>query len=209
MASLESHAASLEDSLIPQLSFKLGPSSNYVTERKSIQCYAQGSNIYSASSGTRVVRIPIMADSSFIDPSTAVLFFRVNNLDTTAQTATNITRVQTLGQAHVLFSSARLLMQGQICEEISSFGRTYEQLLRLTNPEYQKSYASMSLGLTDSYPENHSDLRSARKIPGGSSKTDRWDASIHFRCFRTTSFPTDFSMRGYFGTDDSKSWRML
>ena len=62
-----------------------------------------------------------MADSSFIDPSSAVLFFDVNNNGTTAQTSTAITRVQTLGQAHVLFSCVRLLMQGQVVEDIFKF----------------------------------------------------------------------------------------
>ena len=171
MASLESHAASLEDSLIPQLSFKFGPSSSYVIERRGISLYAAGSNIYSAASGTRVVRIPINAESSFIDPSSATLFFRVNNNDATTQTSTNITRMQALGQAHVFFKSARILLQGQVAEEIQDFGRVYEQLLRLTDPQYQKQYAAQSFGLQDSSPEDYFDLREARKLKPGTSKT--------------------------------------
>ena len=138
MASLESHSASLQDALIPQLKFSLGEGANYVQERRGITCFAQGSGIYSSSSGTRTVRTPILAESSFVDPSSATLFFRVNNGDETTQTSTNITRVQAFGQAHVFFRSARLLVQGQVAEEINDFGRVYTQLLNLTDPAYQR-----------------------------------------------------------------------
>ena len=152
-----------------------------MTERRGISLYAQGSNIYSSSSGTRVVRIPINAESSVIDPSSAILFFRVNN-DSTTQTSINITRMQCLGQAHVLFKSARILLQGQVAEEIQDFGRVYEQILRLTDPQYQNQYAAQSLGLQDTSPEDYFDLRQARKLKHGTSKDfeSRSHAFKHF-----------------------------
>ena len=177
MASLENHSAALSDVLIPNLDFKMGNGSSYVQARTNLSIYPQGSNIYSYSSGTKVVRINVNT-GEFIDPASAFLFFKVSNVDTTAQTATAITKCEPLGQAHVFFSNARLLMQGQVLEEISDFGRNFELLMRLSDPQYQKAMAAMSFGLQDSDPETLSDLRSVRRIPAGASKTVAMPLSI-------------------------------
>ena len=78
MATLENHAAALQDQLIPGLDFRHGNSANYVTARNNISIYPQGSNSYS-SSGTRTIRISINSDSNWIDPASMLLYFKVNN----------------------------------------------------------------------------------------------------------------------------------
>ena len=171
MASLENHGAALEDQLVPGLNFKIGPGSNYVLERKNVSFYPQGSNIYSTSNGQRVLRISLNSDQAWGDPSTGFLFFRCNNRDTTAQTSTAITRVEPLGMGHVFFKSGRLLLNGQVAEQIDDFGRAYELLSRLSPETAQKQYAAMSFGLQKPYPEDSADLRSVCRIPPGKSKT--------------------------------------
>jgi len=175
---LENYASALSDQLIPNLDFKSGPGSSYILDRRNISIYPQGSNIYSNATGTRVVRISLQADQSWLDPSSAYLYFRVVNNDTTAQTPTAITRCEPLGQAHVFFKSARLLLQGQVAEDLQDFGRTFEQLLRLSDPQYQKQLAGMSFGIRDHDPENTSDLRHVRRFPPGGSKTVAMPLSV-------------------------------
>jgi len=171
MASLENHAAALEDQLVPGLNFKMGPGSNYILERKNVSFYPQGSNIYSTANGQRVLRISLNSDQAWGDPSTGYLFFRVNNRDTTTQTSTAITRVEPLGMGHVFFKSGRLLLNGQVAEQIDDFGRAFELLNRLSPEVAQKQYAAMSFGLQKPYPEDSADLRSVCRIPPGKSKT--------------------------------------
>ena len=81
--SLETTAASLEDQLVDGLSFKLRAGANYVTRRDSVSIFPSG-NSFSAS-GVRVCRIPIVSDG-WLDPSTVMLQFKINQLDTVADT---------------------------------------------------------------------------------------------------------------------------
>ena len=171
MASLENHSAALEDQLIPGLNFRVGPGSGYVLERRNVSFYPQGSNIYSTANGQRVLRISLNSDQAWGDPSTGYLIFRVNNRDTTAQTSTAITRVEPLGMGHVFFKSGRLLLNGQVAEQIDDFGRAYELLNRLSPEVAQKQYAAMSFGLQKPYPEDSADLRAVCRLPPGKGKT--------------------------------------
>ena len=54
---VDSMANSVEDYLIEGLSFKLQPGASYVTDRRSVNFFAAGSNVYTSASGARVIRI--------------------------------------------------------------------------------------------------------------------------------------------------------
>ena len=76
---VDSMANSVEDYLIEGLSFKLQPGASYVTDRRSVNFYAAGSNVYTSASGARVIRINLTGDS-WLDPATVrVAFTLVNN----------------------------------------------------------------------------------------------------------------------------------
>jgi len=170
MATLENHAAALQDQLIPGLDFRHGNSANYVQSRSNISIYPQGSNSYSAS-GTRTIRIAVNADANWIDPASVLLYFKVNNKDTTTQSPTAVTRMQPLGGPHVWISRLRILCQGQLVEQIDDYGRLYEMMLRLTPLDYQKQYAAQGFGLQSQNPAGYQDLRQMRNIKPGTGKT--------------------------------------
>ena len=65
---MESHAQSVEDTLIEGLSFKLPAGASYVENRRSVSFFPQGGNSYS-SNGIKVVRIALTGDG-WLDPST-------------------------------------------------------------------------------------------------------------------------------------------
>ena len=165
MATLENHAAALQDQLIPGLDFRHGNSANYVTARNNISIYPQGSNSYS-SSGTRTIRISINSDSNWIDPASMLLYFKVNNKDGTPQTPTTVTRMEPLGQAHMWIQRLRVLCQGVLVEQIDDYNRLYELLLRQTSEDYQRQYAAMGFGLKIANPSDYTHLRGARRIKG-------------------------------------------
>ena len=169
MASLENYSSALSDQLLPGLDFKSGPGAGYVLNRTNTTLYPTGSNDYS-NTGTRQIKFNITGD--WCDPASVLLHYKLVNKDSTAQTATSVTRVEPLGQAHVFFSSMRLLVNGQLLEECSDWNRLYELLLRCSSPEYQRMYAAMGFGLQEVDPSyKYSDLRGARRIKPGEGKS--------------------------------------
>ena len=78
MATLENHAASLQDQLTPGLDFRHGNSANYVVSRQNITMYPQSANSYS-SSGQRTIRISLNADAQWIDPSCLLLYMKTSS----------------------------------------------------------------------------------------------------------------------------------
>ena len=72
---------SAEEVLIDSLSFKLPSGGQYITDRRSCTFHAEGSNSYSASAGTKVIRFRLAGDGQWMDPSTFRIMFDVVNND--------------------------------------------------------------------------------------------------------------------------------
>lgn len=77
--SLESTTNAIEDHLIDSISFKLAPSASYVTDRRSVSFFPQGSNIYKPQTGTKVIKIALTGTGEWLDPSTLQLQFKLEN----------------------------------------------------------------------------------------------------------------------------------
>ena len=106
---MEHHAQSVDDALIGGLSYKLTPGASYVTDRRSVTCFAAGGNQYS-SNGVNVCKFNIVSDQ-WLDPSTFRVMFQVNNLDAPAA----FTNVQPLHwNPAVMFRRARVIAGGQV-----------------------------------------------------------------------------------------------
>ena len=77
---MEVYSSSVEDQLIDGLSYKLAPGSSYIQDRKSVSWFPSGSNVYSSTSGTKVIRF-LMNGSDWLDPNTLRIFFDLSNVD--------------------------------------------------------------------------------------------------------------------------------
>ena len=75
--SLEATTNAIEDHLIDSISFKLAPGASYVTDRRSVSFFPQGSNIYKPQSGTKVIKIALTGTGEWLDPSTLQLQFKL------------------------------------------------------------------------------------------------------------------------------------
>ena len=75
---METGLTTVEDSMLDSLTFQLGASSNYITDRKSVTFYAAGSNVYSPQ-GTTLIKFNHTDSSAWLDPSTIRLQFKLNN----------------------------------------------------------------------------------------------------------------------------------
>ena len=76
--SLEATTNAIEDHLIDSLSFRLQPGASYVTNRRSVSFFPQGSNIYKPLQGTKVIKINLTGEG-WLDPSTVQLQFKLVN----------------------------------------------------------------------------------------------------------------------------------
>ena len=81
--SLESHAQSVEDTLVDSLSFKLHHGASYATDRKSVSYFPLGGNSY-APQGVKVIKISVNGDA-WLGPPTVNLFYDVQNTKRTFQ----------------------------------------------------------------------------------------------------------------------------
>ena len=114
---MEVYSSSVEDQLIDGLSFKLSPGASYITERKSVSFFPSGSNVYTTTSGTKVLRILINGDDWLDATNTLRIFFDVRN------TGTGPLRV--LAGPYSFFRRMRVLCGNQLVEDIDYYNRVH------------------------------------------------------------------------------------
>jgi hypothetical protein len=119
---MEALSNGVEDYLIDGLSFKLPQGSSYITDRRKTTFWASGSNIYKPLQGTKVVRFLLNGDDgTWLDPSTIRVQFDLKN----NETVTN-KEVRPLGNPHLFFRRARVLVGNQLAEDVLDYNRTHE-----------------------------------------------------------------------------------
>ena len=118
--SLEATTNAIEDHLIDAISFKLPPGASYVTDRRSVSFFPQGSNIYKPQTGTKVIKIALTGTGEWLDPSTLQLQFKLRNEENKG--------LYVVGQPHTFFRRARLMCGGTVVEDIDQYNRVHEML---------------------------------------------------------------------------------
>ena len=154
---MENITNAAEEVLVDSLSFKLPASGNYVVDRRSVTFHTEGSNSYSAASGTKVIRFRL-AGEGWLDPSTVRIMFDVVNTD--AAPGTKLLRP--LGRAHAFFRRLRLSVRGQIIEDIDNFNRVSELFHLLQTPASRLNDSIEGFG----YNADISTLNTTAKLPG-------------------------------------------
>jgi hypothetical protein len=137
-------AGQTEDELQSSLEYKLSPTANYITSRRSVRNYPSGASSLSTR-GLRVARVNIGSDgSSFIDPSTVQVTFTIQNNSTTGAVA------PVSGPA-CFFSRCRVFCGGQLTEDIQYFNRVSHMFREvLMSPDWRlnegiKGYSTRDL----------------------------------------------------------------
>ena len=123
---MDSAAAASEDILIDALSYKLGNSASYITDRKSVTFWPSGSNIYKTTSGTKVIKFQLNSEG-WLDPSTVVINFNLVNNDADAAKF-----VRPLQGAHSFIRRCRISANGALVEDFD-YNRTHQMFEMLTS----------------------------------------------------------------------------
>ena len=114
---MEVYSSSVEDQLIDGLSFELNPGASYITERKSVSYFPSGSNVYTTTSGTKVLRILINGDDWLDATNTLRIFFDVRN--------TGAGSLRVLSGPYSFFRRLRVLCGNQLVEDIDYYNRVH------------------------------------------------------------------------------------
>ncbi len=130
----------VQDKLIDGLSYNMSSGASYVSERRSVTYFPTGGNIYSPNAGQKIIKFQINDSSSFLDPSTLMLFFEIQNTDA----GNNGLRI--LRPLHVAswFRRLRILCNGQLVDDIDYYNRAYYQFEMLTTEGYKKDNQIMT-----------------------------------------------------------------
>ncbi len=136
-------ANSIEDYLIDGLSFKLSKGASYVQSRKQVTFWPSGSNIYSTTGGTKVLKIHLNGDA-WCDPTSVRIMYDLRNNDTTAGK-----RLRPVGGPWTFWRRMRIMCGGQVVEDIDYYNRTHEMFNSLTS--YQSRQNDLIEGFGYSY----------------------------------------------------------
>ena len=132
-------ANGVEDKLIDGLSFKMQPGASYVVDRRSVTYHPQGSNIYKATGGTKLIRI-LQTGDNWLDPSTFRIMFVVRN------NASPEKILYVLGGPHCFFRRMRILAAGQLVEDIDNYNRIHKMMNVLVASESRDNQAAEAFG---------------------------------------------------------------
>ena len=137
---VEAIANGIEDKLIDGLSFKMNPGASYVVDRRSVTFHPQGSNIYKTKEGTKLIRILLTGDN-WMDPSTLRILFQLNNDETAAGKL-----LRPLSGPHAFFRRMRILVAGQLVEDIDQYNRIHEMMQFFVAPDSRNNDAAEAFG---------------------------------------------------------------
>jgi hypothetical protein len=148
---MESITNNAEDLLVDSLSSKLPGSGQYVTDS-----HNEGSNRYSASSGTRVLKFRLNGEG-WLDPSTVRMMF-----DVVSDEPGNEKALKPIGHCHAFFRRLRVSVRGQIIEDIQDYTRVHHMFNSLQGPQVRLNEECEGFGYTD----DAEGLDNQYKLPG-------------------------------------------
>ena len=163
---METIASASDDVLIDALSYKLGNSASYITDRKSVTFWPSGSNIYATTSGTKVIKFQLNSEG-WLDPSTVVVNFDLHNKDSDAAKY-----VRPLAGGHSFFTRLRISAGGSLVEDFQ-YNRTHQMFEKLTSSHNRENNDIQGFGYrSDTVPPGTAHTTATLPgIAGGSHQT--------------------------------------
>ena len=118
--------------LIRPLDYNIDATADYIVERRSSTFYPSGSNVYNATSGTKLIKIVISGDNQYLDPSTLRVQYELVN-KTTEEGYDK--KLRTIGSPSSFFRRGRLLCGNIVISDVDDYNRT-DEMLRMFRPKH-------------------------------------------------------------------------
>ena len=119
----------INDVRISQLDYSNPGTVSFIADRKSAMFNATGSNSYSATSGSSVVRFNIESPVDWLDPSSLRIQFDIVN----SNIAVTNEQLFLTGGPHAFFSRLRVLSRGIVLHDITEYNRVHELFIILNH----------------------------------------------------------------------------
>jgi len=111
-----------QDVMINQLNFGLPETSQYITDRRMVNYFPSGSNVYAPNAGNKNIRFYISGDANtYLVLSSIRLFATLQNTD-----GTRAKFLRPLGGLHAFFNRYRETVGGQMVQDIIEYNRHCE-----------------------------------------------------------------------------------
>ena len=131
-----------EDILIDNLSFKLNKGSSYTTDRRSVRFYSQSTNVFTPSSGNRVMKFSLNGeDNTWLDPQSVRVCFTVKNKDDTLSR-----KLRPLAPPYSFFRRMRIIAGSQVLEDFDNYNRVHQMLSKMMSQGARKDEANEGFG---------------------------------------------------------------
>ena len=154
---MDNIASEAQDTMINQLNFGLPETAQYITDRRQVNYFPSGSNVYAPNAGNKNIRFYISGDANqYLDLNSVRLFATLQNTD-----GTRAKFLRPLGGLHAFFNRYRCTIGGQIVQDIVEYNRHCElfksfkskdvnemdDIESSANPSYDDDYHKYANGL--------------------------------------------------------------
>jgi hypothetical protein len=163
---METIANSSEDVRIDALSYKIGNSASYITDRTSVTFWPSGSNIYKPASGTKVIKFQLNSEG-WLETSTVVVNFDLHNNGASAPPSV-LKYVRPLQGGHSFFRRLRIPAGGSVIEDIDLYNRTHQMFEMSTSVHNRDNSDVEGFGYrSDTLQPDH--VHGSNNLPGVAS----------------------------------------
>ena len=180
---MDNITAESSDVMINQLNFGLPETAQYITDRRQVNYFPSGSNVYAPSAGNKNIRFYISGDANqYLDLSSVRLFATLQNTD-----GTRAKFLRPLGGLHAFFNRYRCTVGGQMVQDIVEYNRHCELFKSFkskdvnemddiegsANPSYDDDYHKYANGLDNLLQDTTDGATNAGGVVTASSGGDR------------------------------------
>ena len=193
------------DVMINQLNFGLPETSQYITDRRFVNYFPSGSNLYAPNAGNKNIRFYISGDANqYLDLSSVRLFATLQNTD-----GTRAKFLRPLGGLHSFFQRYRATVGGQMVQDITEYNRRCElfksfkskdvnemdDIESSANPSWDDDYHKYANGLNSFIDYTTSGATNAGGVATVDTSADQHEyGRVDFR-------PTRHTLSGIAGAD--------
>jgi hypothetical protein len=156
-------AGQTNDAILDSLSYRLGPTSEYIQQRRMSRFYPSGASSYSSNT-TQIARIELKGQGGFLDLSTMKIAFRLVNNSATQH-------LILAGGPHALISRIRVFCQGSLVEDCSHYGRVHHLFTELMAPSNWRVNQAIETNLQRYDPASAGDPTTVEVIDPGEYAT--------------------------------------
>jgi len=135
---MDTTAANTEDTLVDEMDFSLKNSASYIQSRRFSSFFPAGGNSYSPNC-VKVIRVNLTSENGWLDPMTTRVLFTLNNLALPSPPPAPDKILRPLSGGWSFFQRLRIIVGGQVVEDIADYARVAEIFYVLTPENVRKN----------------------------------------------------------------------